>query len=295
MKYLYYPGCSLESTAREYDLATRAVMHALGAELIEIPDWTCCGATAAKAVDRRLALAMPAVSLALAETVDSAADILVPCSACYLNLKKVHETAATEPRTLSEINEILSDESLHYSGKARPRHILDILSKDIGPAGILQQITNNLSGLRVAPYYGCQCLRPYRVFDDPEAPNSMAALLAAAGADLHPWSMAASCCGASHMTTNAEVSKELVFRILKSASGADAIATVCPMCQMNLEGYQGWISSRYGEDVRIPVYYLPQLLGLAMGIPAGDLGLDAKSVPAAAQSDQQPIRKNPRC
>ena len=285
MKYLYYPGCSLESTAREYDMATRAMMHALSVELIEIPGWTCCGATAAKAVDRRLALAMPAVSLALAETVDSAADVLVPCSACYLNLKQVHQIAAADSRTLAEINEILAVESLHYSGKVRPRHILDILSKDIGPIGILQQITHSLSGLRVAPYYGCQCLRPYRVFDDPEAPTSMDALLAAAGANLLPWSVAARCCGASHMTTNADVSKELVFRILKSARGADAIATVCPMCQMNLEGHQGWISSCYGEDVRIPVYYLPQLLGLAMGIPARDLGLNAKSARTAALSD----------
>ena len=277
MKYLYYPGCSLESTAREYDLSTRALMGALKVELEAIPDWTCCGATAAKATDRRLSLALPAVSLALAESVDPTLDILVPCSACYLNLKHVERIAAAEPGTLAEINEILAEESLHYTGGARPRHIMDILSTDIGPAPVLQQVTRSLSGLRVAPYYGCQCLRPYRVFDDPEAPTSMDALLAAAGAEIHPWSMAARCCGASHMTTHAAVSMDLVYRILKSARGADCVATVCPMCQMNLEGYQGRISARYGEDVRIPVFYLPQLLGLAMGIPAGDLGLDAKT------------------
>jgi heterodisulfide reductase subunit B len=266
MKYLYYPGCSLEATAREYDISTRAIMEALGISLLEIPDWTCCGASAAQATDRLLTLVLPAVNLAAAEAAEPGADILVPCSACYLNLRRVYETAVNDPKTLKEINSVLSVESLHYSGRARPRHLLDILSTDIGARQILPHISKNLGGLKVAPYYGCQCLRPYVVFDDPERPLTMEPLLKAAGAEIHQWSMGSKCCGASHMTTHRQAGMQLVYRILKAARGADVIATVCPMCQLNLEAYQKQISIRYKTDLSIPVYYLPQLLGLSMGI-----------------------------
>ncbi|MFP4158307.1 MAG: CoB--CoM heterodisulfide reductase iron-sulfur subunit B family protein [Desulfobacterales bacterium] len=264
MKYLYYPGCSLESTARQYDVSTRSLMAALGAELTEIPEWSCCGASAANAVDRALATALPALNLAAAEAAMPGGDILVPCSACYLNLKKVHAMAQDDPGGLAETNEIISAQSLHYSGNARPRHLLDILSRDFGPAEIGQRVTDGLSGMLVAPYYGCQCLRPYRVFDDPETPHSMDALLQAAGARVYRWSMASRCCGASHMTTHPDTGQELVYKILKAARGADIIAAVCPMCLMNLEAYQKKISSRFGEDVRKPVAYLPELLCRAM-------------------------------
>jgi heterodisulfide reductase subunit B len=266
MKYLYYPGCSLEATAREYDISTRAIMEALGISLLEIPDWTCCGASAAQATDRLLTLVLPAVNLAAAEAAEPGADILVPCSACYLNLRRIYETAVNDPKTLKEINSVLSVESLHYSGRARPRHLLDILSTDIGARQILPHISKNLGGLKVAPYYGCQCLRPYVVFDDPERPLTMEPLLKTAGAEIHQWSMGSKCCGASHMTTHRQAGMQLVYRILKAARGADVIATVCPMCQLNLEAYQKQISLRYKTDLSIPVYYLPQLLGLSMGI-----------------------------
>jgi heterodisulfide reductase subunit B len=266
MKYLYYPGCSLEATAREYDISTRAIMEALGISLLEIPDWTCCGASAAQATDRLLTLVLPAVNLAAAEAAEPGADILVPCSACYLNLRRIYETAVNDPKTLKEINSVLSVESLHYSGRARPRHLLDILSTDIGARQILPHISKNLGGLKVAPYYGCQCLRPYVVFDDPERPLTMEPLLKTAGAEIHQWSMGSKCCGASHMTTHRQAGMQLVYRILKAARGADVIATVCPMCQLNLEAYQKQISIRYKTDLSIPVYYLPQLLGLSMGI-----------------------------
>ncbi|MFW6080314.1 MAG: CoB--CoM heterodisulfide reductase iron-sulfur subunit B family protein [Desulfosalsimonas sp.] len=264
MKYLYYPGCSLESTARQYDVSTRSLMSALGAELAEIPEWTCCGASAAHAMDRTLALALPALNLAAAEAAMPGADILVPCSACYLNLKRVHVMAEADPGGLAEVNEIIAAQFLHYSGNARPRHLLDVLSKDFGPAAIEQKVSGGLSGMLVAPYYGCQCLRPYRVFDDPEVPHSMDSLLQAAGARVYRWSMASRCCGASHMTTHTGIGQELVFKILKAARGADLITTVCPMCLMNLEAYQKEISARFGEDVRIPVTYLPELLCRAM-------------------------------
>ena len=284
MKYLYYPGCSLESSAREYDMATRGLMAALGVELTEIPDWTCCGASAAQATDAWLTLVLPAVNLAVAEAEAPGTDILVPCSACYLNLRRVYETARQNPEQLKKINEILSEQNLRYSGKARPRHLLDILTTDIGTEPVRQHLSHSLGGLRVAPYYGCQCLRPYPVFDDPETPDSMNALLQAAGADIYDWAMGARCCGASHMTTHAEAGRELVFRILNAAKTADAVATVCPMCQLNLEAYQKQISGRYHTPIRVPVFYLPQLLGRALGLDPARLGMGP--LPPAAKAGQ---------
>jgi len=274
MKYHYYPGCSLEGTAREYDLSTRAIMSAAGVELLEIKDWTCCGASAADATSHLLSLALPARNIALAEKADVGMDILVPCSACYLNLKKVAEKTRGNPEILAKINSILAEDQLHISGRMNIRHLLDVLATDMGPEIIRQNLKRAFKGFRIAAYYGCQCLRPYAVFDDPEAPCSMTALIEAAGATVHPWDMGAKCCGASHMNTKMDIGLALVAAILKEAKGADAIVTVCPMCQMNLEAHQQKISRRNGENLSMTVLYLPQFLGLAMGLTEQQVRLD---------------------
>lgn len=274
MKYLYYPGCSLEGTAREYDLSTRAFMQELGADLLEIKDWTCCGASAAEATSYLLSLALPACILAMAEKMNGVGEILVPCSACYLNLKKVEEKSRKDPALLDKINTILEEEKLQLRGQVRVRHLLDVVARDVGPKKIFARLKNPLLDLSIAPYYGCQCLRPYSVFDDPEAPTSMEPVIKAAGAKIHPWNMGGRCCGASHMTTKPEVALELVAAILKAARGADAIVTVCPMCQMNLEAYQKKISGMCKEDLSMTILYLPQFLGLALGLSEKDLRID---------------------
>ena len=274
MKYLYYPGCSLEGTALEYNSSTRAFMQKLGAELIEIEDWTCCGASAAEATSHLLSLALPACVLAKAENMDGVDEILVPCSACYLNLKKVEEKIRKDPELLDKINIILAEENLHLSGQIRVRHLLDVIAHDVSPAKIFTLVKKPLIDLSIAPYYGCQCLRPYSIFDDPEEPRSMEPVIKAAGAKIHSWNMGGRCCGASHTSTEPEVSLELVAAILKAARGADAIVTVCPMCQMNLEAYQKKISGMYKEDLSITILYLPQFLGLALGLSEQDLRLD---------------------
>ncbi len=274
MKYLYYPGCSLEGSAREYDLSTRALMDALGAELMELDDWTCCGASAAGAVSQHLALALPARNLALVEKMAVKHDILVPCSACYLNLKTVEEKVKKDFNLLTTINTILAEEGLSITGRTRTRHLLDVIVRDFGPQKIAPKVVRRLEDLRIAPYYGCQCLRPYVIFDDPEVPQTMEPILDAVGAVLHRWDMGGKCCGASHMNTKMEVGLELVAAILDGAKGADAIVTVCPMCQMNLEAYQRKISRMRGEDLTISVLYLPQLIGWALGLTAKELRLD---------------------
>ena len=274
MKYIYYPGCSLEGTAREYDISTRAFMQAIGADLLELEDWTCCGASAAEPTSSLLSLALPARNLALAEKTDETHDIMVPCSACYLNLKKVGEKIRKDPDIFDKINTILGEDQLELKGKMKVRHLLDVIVNDIGTDAISSALKNRLSNFAIAPYYGCQCLRPYPVFDDPEKPKSMEPVLDAIGARVHPWEMGGKCCGASHMNTKMEVGIELVAAILKGAQGADAIVTVCPMCQMNLEAYQEKASKICNDDLTITVLYLPQLIGLALGLTAKDLGLD---------------------
>ncbi len=266
MTYIYYPGCSLEGSAVEYDGATRALMAELGTSLIDIEDWNCCGATAAEPMSRLLSFVLPARNIALAEKIKVPGDILVPCSACYLNLKKVMIEKNADEKLSSDIDEALAVDDLNIKGTRKVRHLLDVLAHDVGPDKIAEQVVNPLKGLTIAPYYGCQCLRPYGGFDDPEEPTTMTGLIETCGASVFPWDSAATCCGASGMNTKREVAGKLVQKILMDARGADAIVTVCPMCQMNLEGFQKEVSHKTGEDLSITVLYLPQFIGLAIGL-----------------------------
>jgi heterodisulfide reductase subunit B len=274
MNYIYYPGCSLEATALEYNLSTQATMGALGADLTELKDWTCCGASAAEATSYLLSMVLAARNLALAEEMDSDADIMIPCSACYLNLRKVEDHIKRDEKLLDKINEALKEEDLEYKGGVRVRHLVDVIVNDFGLESIEPLVKNKLTDLRVATYYGCQALRPYVIYDDPEQPRSLEPLLLAMGAKVHPWEMGAKCCGAALMTTKKDVALELTSTILKAAQGADCIVTVCPMCEMNLEAFQKSISKIGGEDLRIPVLYLPQLMGLALGLSSEEIKLE---------------------
>ncbi|BBO71538.1 heterodisulfide reductase subunit B [Desulfosarcina alkanivorans] len=274
MNYLYYPGCSLTASAREYDLATRAALAAAGVDLTEIKDWTCCGASAAAPISELLSLSLSARNLALAEQMAADGQVLVPCSACYLNLKKAHDTLNNDAGSRARINDALAAVDLTVAGSVRVRHLLDVLATDLGAGRLAPLVHRSLSGLTVAAYYGCQCLRPYREFDDPERPVSMTPLIEATGAAVHPWEMGARCCGASLVSTQPAAGLERVCAILKAARGADLIVTVCPMCQMNLDGWQSRASRMAGEDLSVTVLYLPQLLGLAMGISPRELGMD---------------------
>lgn len=290
--YLYYPGCSLEGAAAEYDRSTRAVMDSLEADIIDVEDWTCCGATSAAAVSSLLASALAGRNLALAEKMQAGTDLLVPCSACYLNLKKVEQDFRVDGELRSRINRALSVEGLTLSGEIRVRHLLDILSRDVGPQPVREKTVHPLTGICLAPYYGCQCLRPYEVFDDPEMPTSMEPLIRATGAEVFPWSMGGKCCGNSHMTTKMDVGLSLSGAILEAAQGADAIVTVCPMCQLNLEAYQRKISHRTGKKLTLTILYLPQVLGLAMGLDNRAVGLDLNLVVTAgfkAKLDQRRV------
>jgi heterodisulfide reductase subunit B len=171
------------------------------------------------------------------------------------------------------INEALAEEDLTYHNGKKVRHLLDVLANDFDHSHIAALVKRPLSELVVAPYYGCQALRPYCEYDDPQEPRSMEPLIKALGAEVYPWTVGAKCCGAALMTTKKDVALELTGGILKAAQGADCIATICPMCQMNLEAFQAAISHSQGVDLGISILYLPQLMGLAFGLSAKDLQL----------------------
>jgi heterodisulfide reductase subunit B len=284
MRYSFYPGCSLEATAQEYQMSTLAVLGELGVELDELQDWTCCGASAADTASPLLSLVLPARNLALAEKADGGRQLVASCSACYVNLSKVGERIKQEPVWLDRINQALSVEGLTYSGKIQVRHLLDVLANDVGPEAIAAKVVRPLAGLRVAPYYGCQTVRPYSPFDEPYLPESMDGILTALEAEVHPNPMKAACCGGTLMTTKREVGVKLVSDLIQAVEGADCIVTVCPLCQMNLESYQGLVSKKLDQPINMPVLYLTQLLGLAFGLPEERLGLRHNIVPLKSLS-----------
>jgi heterodisulfide reductase subunit B len=266
MKYAYYPGCSLTTSAREYDQTTQALLKLLDSGVQEIPDWTCCGASVAPAVSGLLSLALPARNLALAEKELPGLDVLVPCSACYLNLYRAADAAARDKATRARLNEVLAEEGLAMTAGVRVRHLLDVLANDFGASAVTERLRRSLEGLVIAPYYGCQALRPYTVFDDPERPKSMDGLINATGAKVHHWDKGAACCGASLMVTEQAAALRDVARIIEAAQGADAIVTVCPLCEMNLGAFQDRALKYFGHGKPVSVLYLPQLIGLALGM-----------------------------
>lgn len=273
MRYAYYPGCSLTESAHAFDASTRAVMTRLGVELAEVSGWACCGASAAEPVSRLLAYALPARTLALTEAETPGLDLMAPCSACYLNLLKVNTDLPGDPELARDVAEVLAASGLAYKGGVRVRHLLDLLANDLGTEAIQEARARSLEGLAVAPYYGCQILRPHAVFDDPRRPRSMHAVVAALGATALDWEGESACCGASLMVSHQAAALDDVTRLLAAAraAGADCLATACPLCQMNLEAYQGRLAA--ADAGPLPVVYVTQLMALALGLEEPDLAL----------------------
>jgi len=279
MKYLFYPGCSADSSALEYKTSTLAVLEALEAEVEELDDWSCCGASAASVVSDLLGVVLPARNLALAEQAGDNQEMFAICSACYTNFRRTAAAVASDPTLLATINQALEVEGLTYRGTASVRHLLDVLANDFGPEAIAAHVRRPLTGLTVAPYYGCQTVRPYSPFDDDQRPTSMIGILEALGASVHRHHYEAYCCGTSLLMTKPEVGIQMVGAILEASSPADCIATVCPMCHMNLDSYQDRASRAVGRPLRIPVLFLPQLIGLAFGLPESALMFRRHVVP----------------
>ena len=277
MKFAYYPGCSLEYTAKPYDQSVRAVMKALDVELVEIDDWNCCGATMYMSVNKLVAYAVSARNLALAQNMGC--EICAPCSSCYTILRKTNRYLEWDPHARERINDALKAANLTYEKPVEVRHPLDILVNELGVDRIAERAVFSLSGVKVAPYYGCQIVRPVHHFDDLEDPTSMDRLFSALGAEVVDYTGKVRCCGGMLMTTSEEVALELNHDLLAAANDADVIVTACPMCQMNLESYQPKINQRFHSQYKLPILYFTQLLGLALGLGATELGIDKLLIP----------------
>ncbi|MBN1885569.1 MAG: CoB--CoM heterodisulfide reductase iron-sulfur subunit B family protein [Candidatus Krumholzibacteriota bacterium] len=278
MKYTYYPGCSVHATAKHYQESIDATAPALGIDLETLDDWNCCGATAYMSVRELMSFAISARNLALAEPFHR--DVVTPCSACYLVLNKTNHYFADYPDLRKKIGQALEAGGLSYSGNIRVRHLLDVFVNDVGAETIAGRAVRPLEGLKVAPYYGCQIVRPEEGFDDPDDPQSMDRLIEACGAECSPFRMKTKCCGASLMGTEEKLALKLCRELLEEAerSGANCIVTTCPLCQMNLDVYQGKVNRLFKTKFRLPVIYFTQIVGLALGIDAKRLGLQRLAV-----------------
>ncbi len=259
MKYTYYPGCTIGTTAVEFGLSTDAVCEALGVELVELEDWNCCGASSAHSLDHELALRLPARNVALAQK--DGLDIVAPCPACYQHVLQADRTLRENPEWRREMESLLG---FTYTGQPRVRHLLEVLTEPEVLEAVRQRVTRPLKGLRVASYYGCVLVRPpeFTGWDDPEHPSRMDRLMAALGAEPVEWSYKVDCCGASLSLSRSEVVVTLSTRLAREAqeAGADVIACACGMCQINLD-------TRQNLEEKIPVLYFTELIGLAFGLP----------------------------
>ncbi len=273
MKYSFFPGCSLEATARDFLISTVAVAEALGVRLQPLPDWTCCGSTLAHASDGLLAVALAARNLAVAE--QQGHDLVVCCSSCYSRLAAANQAVASDAEFRGSVAEAIGRD---YDGTVRVRHLLQVLWEDIGLEEIRDSIVKSLSGLKVACYYGCLLTRPREqsIVSNPENPQIMEEILSAAGAEPVEWPYKTDCCGASFSISRTSTVERLGAEILRMAkgSGADCIAVACPLCQSNLDLRQADIEKSAGERLEIPVFYFTQLLGIALGLSREALGID---------------------
>jgi heterodisulfide reductase subunit B len=278
MKYTYYPGCSVLATAKHYQQSIDAIAKPLNIEFEELEDWNCCGATAYMSVKELMSFIISARNLALAEEYHR--DLVTPCSACFTVLNKTNQYFAEYPELRKKLGQALEAAGLSYSGNVRVRHILDVIVNDVGNERIAALVKRPLKGLNVAPYYGCQIVRPGTDFDDPDDPQCMDRTIEATGATSIPYSMKTKCCGASLMGTEEKLALRLCKNLLLEAekSGAHCIVTICPLCQMNLDVYQGKVNKLFGTKFNLPVLYITQLIGMALGIPMKDLGMQRLAV-----------------
>lgn len=277
-QYAYFPGCSLEKLALSYHLSAIETTRALGVELNELDDWNCCGTTAYFHVDQLLAYALCARNLALAEKQNL--DLVTPCSGCYKNMYFTRADLKSDPDLAEHINYALEEDHLHFSGTIAVRHLIEIYVQDIGLEEIRSKVTNPLEGLRVAPYYGCQILRPRKDSEDVEQPQFFEDLLSAIGADPVEYPGRLRCCGGSLIITSRPAALSMVRDLLQSAADRETavIATACPLCQVNLECYQQQVNQEFGTEFSMPVMYFTQLMGLALGIPPKRLGIGTELV-----------------
>lgn len=286
MKYLFYPGCSMQRSAKPYLDSLEAISDLLELDLQEVEDWNCCGATEYNSINRTASHALVGRNLAIAQGMaNGSSTLMAACSACYLNLAKTDHTMAEDEVFNARINDALSAGGLSYQpGSVDVRHALDVIINDVGLEKIKPLVKKPLEGLRVAAYYGCMIVRPDldNRFGNPEHPTVLEDLMAALGAEVIDFPMKTYCCS-GHMTQiSSDTAYEMIRRLLYGAHQyeADILVTVCPMCQLNLDAFQSETNKFFHTNYEVPILYFTQLIGLAFGLGAKELGLGAEFVDA---------------
>lgn len=273
MKYAYYPGCSAHSTARDMHESCLAVAKALGIELQEIPGWTCCGASAAHQTDRALAVSLAAANLLQAQRMGM--EMVVNCAACYNRSKTANAEVSHDEGMRQSVADSLGQA---YDGTVPVRHFVEILVKEYGLTRLRKKISHALRGVKVAAYYGCYLVRPPNAdgFDDPENPTIIESLIDAMGGVSVDWSGKVDCCGGMQNLTRTDITVRRSAAVIEmaQAAGAECMVVACPMCQASLDLRQADMEKLLGKRYGMPVMYITQLLGMALGIPPQQLGLD---------------------
>jgi len=275
----YYPGCALHGSSNDYEQSLRACLGNLDVQLDEMKDWICCGATAAHSLNHKLSLALPARNLAVAER-DGFKQLFAPCPLCSMQLLKVKKAVADE-RVRKELSEIVEAD---VRGESEVLNLIQLFEK-IGVERLKSAVKAPLKSITAACYYGCLLTRPPDVvhFDDFEQPASMETIVAALGAKTVEWNYKTECCGAGMTMSNEDVVLELAHKILSNAAehGANCLVVACPMCHVNLDMKQAAVERRFGKKLGLVVYYLSDLVGLALGLTAEQLGINRHFVTQA--------------
>ncbi|GAB4469519.1 MAG: hypothetical protein Kow0088_01550 [Anaerolineales bacterium] len=266
----YYPGCSLHSSAKEFDRSARAVCQALEIEIVEPSGWVCCGSSAAHRADPEVALRLPMENFKLIEQ-SGFSEVTMPCAACYNR----HQAALYEMRHHPERRqEVETELEYRFQDTVRVTTLVEAITFHAGEQKIVQRTRQSLKGLRVACYYGCLMTRPPRITGavHVENPTEMERLLAASGAEVIDWSYKTTCCGAAHSLTRPEIVWSLSSKLIKEAqkAGAEVLAVACPLCHTNLDGRQFQMEL----ESPLPVLYFTQLLGIAFALSPAQIGLE---------------------
>jgi heterodisulfide reductase subunit B len=260
MKVSYYPGCSLEGTATDYELSVRAVHAAIGIELEELPDWSCCGSTAAHSINHRASIELAGRNVAIAEAVGL--DVVIPCPLCFNRLKTAEKVLSGPEKEKYRV-QVTGNRIKLYD-------LADFLARQDNLKNIESKVTRPLTDLKAVCYYGCQSSRPPKVTDavNCENPMSMDYILRVLGADPIQWSFKTDCCGASHILPRPDVAFTMIEKLYRRATeaGAECFVVSCQMCQLNLDAYQSQINKELGTNYFLPVLYFTDLIGMALGL-----------------------------
>ncbi len=280
-RYAFYPGCAAKGASKELYESTVAVAEKLGIELVELPQFSCCGAGVLEEVKEAVDLAVNARNLAYAEK--EGLDIVTVCSTCLLVLRKTKYLLDNDEDLKEEVNEILSEAGLEYKGTVDVKHFHWVLLEEFGEEGLRKRVVKPLSNLKVYPYYGCHTVRPESIlgFEPSENPQSLEKIIKALGAEPVSGERRLECCGFHAFWPAPKMSMKLTGLNLLDArrNGANCMTTPCPLCHMNLDANQSRALKEVGESFKLPVLHVPQLVGLALGIEPKKLGLHRNIVP----------------